>query len=150
MQFQRMIGRGSSVVRARNPTPLRTFRETPCYLSCRVRFLPPYPPWTFAIIIFYSHVSCSLDSERYLLQTPLAFFFPPLFKLYSHVLLFFCTGCSPVLGIPRARLDLLSSFTRVRAELGVLHLPVLVCHLQSPFEDLSPSPNSSFTFPPLT
>lgn len=79
MQLQRLIGRGSSVVRARNPTPtpLRTFRETPYYLSCRVRFLPPYLPWTFAIIIFYSHVSCSLDSERYLLQTPLAFFFHP-------------------------------------------------------------------------
>lgn len=51
---------------------------------------------------FYSHVSCSLDSERYLLQTPLAFF-PLLFKLYSHVLLFFCKACLPVLGIPRAR-----------------------------------------------
>lgn len=133
-----------------HPHPAPDLPGDTLYLSCRVRFLPPYPPWTFAIIIFYSHVSCSLDSERYLLQTPLAFFSPPLFKLYSHVLLFFCTGCSSVLGIPRARLDLLSSFTRVRAELGVLHLPVLVCHLQSPFEDLSPSPNSSLTFPPLT
>lgn len=89
MQLQRLIGRGSSAVRARNPTPtptpLRTFRETPCYLSCGVRFLPPYPPWTFAIIIFYSHVSCSLDSERYLLQTPLAFFFfTPLQVIQSH------------------------------------------------------------------
>lgn len=125
-----------------------------------MRFLPPYPPWTFAdpaIIIFYSHAFCSLDSERSLLKTPLAFV-SPLFKLYSHVLLFFCKACLPVLGIPRERWTYFLHLPGCRLSWvycicltwSVTCLPLAEgCQLQSPFEDPSSSPNSSLTFPPF-
>lgn len=134
------------------PAPLRTFRETPYYLSCRVRVLPPYPSWTFAIIIFYSHVSCSLDSERYLLQTPLAFFF---FPSSSYIVTFYFSFAQVVrqcwafpgqgwIYSPHLPGCGLSWVYCICLSWSVTCLPLAEgSQLQSPFEDPSSSPFSS-------
>lgn len=162
MQFQQLIGRGSSVVLTRKTRSRPSRGETmrlvlPGALSsCLSSF--DFCRNTLSSF-FYSHISCNLlgYSERYLLQTPLVISLRPLQGIRSRFAFLLQSPPSSA-GYSQGRVDLLSQFPACRLNCvycicpswSVIGLPLAErCQLQSPFEDAFPYPNRSLTLPPF-